>query len=107
MNAATSRARRYDADLGLGTGAAPPRARRCSPRSPIPAWGPARAGHGGCRAGGAAVVYVLAGRVDEVGPGLHAADLERAPAELRVEAPGIEVLLADAEVTRRRPGGRH
>jgi tRNA A-37 threonylcarbamoyl transferase component Bud32/membrane-associated phospholipid phosphatase len=44
------------------------------------------------------VRYVLAGRVDQVGPGLRAADLDRAPAELGVEAPGIKVLRADAEV---------
>src|SRR5262249_30090965 len=64
MNAAASRVRRYDVDLGLGTGVVPPCARRCSSRSPIPAWGSSPGGSQGCRAGGAAVMYVLAGRVD-------------------------------------------
>ena len=57
--------------------------------------------------GGAGVRDVLAGWVDEVGPGLGAADLDRAPAELGVKAPGVQVLRADAEVAGRRPGGRH
>lgn len=48
--------------------------------------------------GGVRVRYVLAGRMDQVGPGLRAADLDRAPAELGVKAPGIQVLLADTEV---------
>jgi len=43
-------------------------------------------------------MYVLVGRVDEVGPGLRAADLDRAPAELCVEAPGVHIRLADAEI---------
>src|SRR5262249_17037786 len=44
------------------------------------------------------VMCVLAGRVAEVGPGLRAEDLGGAPAELGVEAPGVQVLRADAEV---------
>jgi len=48
---------------------------------------------------GAGVRYVLAGRVDKEGPRLDAADLDRAPAEPGVKAPGAHVLLTDAEIT--------
>src|SRR5262249_39715136 len=44
------------------------------------------------------VMCVLAGRVDKVGPALRAPDPDRAPAQLGVEAPGVQVLWADAEV---------
>jgi hypothetical protein len=43
-------------------------------------------------------LYVSAGRVGEVGSGLRAADLDRAPAELRVEASGVHICLEDGEV---------
>ena len=56
-------------------------------RVPATAW-PTR-GHEVAVPGSAGVRYVLAGRVDEVGPGLGAADLNRAPAELGVKAPGL------------------
>ena len=52
----------------------------------------------GWRARWSRVRWVLAGRVDQVGPGLRAADLDRAPAELGVKAPGVHIRLADAEV---------
>src|SRR5262250_483393 len=76
-------------------------ARRCSPRLPgaLQRGGLAGAGHGVVVPGGAGVMCVLASRVDKVGPGLRAADLDRAPAESCVEASGVHVLLADAEVT--------
>ena len=45
------------------------------------------------------VTYVLAGRMDEVGAGVRAGDVDRAPAEPRVKAPGLDVLQVDAEIT--------
>src|SRR4249920_1517067 len=73
---------------------------RCRPRlpGPAPAWRSSQDGITVVVPGGVRVRYVLAGRMDQVGPGLRAADLDRAPAELGVKAPGIQVLLADTEV---------